>query len=81
MVALPVPTPTPTVWNPGRTVSQAVETQTVLLRALTDLLIWLIVVVLPYALGAAAVIWVIAQIQRWLGKSSGTPRQPPTNTP
>jgi len=81
MVALPMPTPTPTVWNPGRTVNQAVETQTALLRALTDLLIWLIVVVLPYALGAAAVIWVIAQIQRWLGKSSGTPRQPPTNTP
>lgn len=74
----PTPTATPTVWNPAQTVTHAVEAQTTLVRALTELLIWLVVVVLPYALVGALAIWVIAQIQRWWGgKPPGGSPQPP----
>lgn len=74
----PTPTATPTVWNPGQTVTRAVETQTTLVRALTELLIWLFIVALPYVLVGAVAIWVIIQIQRWSKrKTPGGPPQPP----
>lgn len=78
LTATPMPTATPTVWNPGQTVTRAVETQTTLVRALTELLIWLIVVALPYALVGAVAIWVIVQLQRWSKrKTPGKPNLPP----
>ncbi|MBM3130874.1 MAG: DUF4349 domain-containing protein [Chloroflexi bacterium] len=74
----PTPTATPTVWNPGQTVTRAVETQTTLMRALTELLIWLFIVALPYALVGAVAIWVIVQLQRWSKrKTPDGPSQPP----
>jgi hypothetical protein len=75
----PTATPTPVVWDPSRTMKRATEAQTTLLHALVELLIWLVVVVLPYALIAAVVIWVLVRIQRWLGRNKpGGPSQPPT---
>ncbi|MGB8648009.1 MAG: DUF4349 domain-containing protein [Anaerolineae bacterium] len=44
----PTPTPTPIGWNPGQTFNDAARVQTSLLRAIGDLLIWVIVVLLPY---------------------------------
>ena len=58
----PTPTPTPTAtpvgWRPEQTFNQAAGTLTGLLRSLGDLLIWLGVVVAPFAV-LALIIWAI----------------------
>ncbi len=71
----PTPTPTPIGWNPGATFEDAARVQTSLLRTLGDLLIWLIVVLLPYVLVFA----LIALGATWLIRrfAKPTPRQTP----
>ena len=51
----PTPTPTPAAWVPGKTVEAATSTLGSLLRTLGDMLIWLVVVVGPFAVPAAIV--------------------------
>jgi len=51
----PTPTPTPAAWVPGKTVAAATSTLGSLLRTLGDMLIWLVVVVGPFAVPAAIV--------------------------
>ncbi|HKZ84577.1 MAG TPA: DUF4349 domain-containing protein [Anaerolineae bacterium] len=51
----PTPTPTPVAWAPGKTVEAATSTLGSLLRTLGDMLIWLVVVVGPFAVPAAIV--------------------------
>ncbi len=60
--ATPTPTPTPVSWRPGETFKSATEVLGNAARGLIDLLIWLIVVVLPFLL----VIGVIALLVWWL---------------
>ena len=51
----PTPTPTPAAWLPGETVEAASGALGNILRALGDLVIWLVVVVGPFAVPAAIV--------------------------
>jgi hypothetical protein len=60
------PTPTPVYWMPEKTLNEAGDTLSVVLRALGDLLIWLGVVVVPLAIPVAIVVLVV---RRWRKKS------------
>ncbi len=68
----PTPTPTPIGWHPDLTFNSAIGVQSSLLRALGDLLIWFIVVLLPYivvfALAAMGIAWVLQRVSK-----AGTP--------
>ncbi len=64
----PTPTPTPGDWRPDQTLQAAVNAQTSLLRALTDLAIWVIVLLLPYAIALAIGAWVIMRVARWVNR-------------
>jgi len=56
----PTPTPTPVYWMPEKTLNEAGDTLGVVLRALGDLLIWLVVVVAPLAAPVALGVLVAA---------------------
>ncbi|CAG0939828.1 hypothetical protein ANRL1_00009 [Anaerolineae bacterium] len=74
----PTPTPTPVGWHPDQTLQKAVDTQTTLLRVITDLVIWLTVVLLPYAIVGLLGFWFFARVMRWLtARTSGGTRVPP----
>ncbi len=68
----PTPTPTPGDWRPDQTLRAAVNAQTSLLRALTDLAIWVIVLLLPYAIVLVIGAWVLIRVARWVNR-----RMPP----
>jgi hypothetical protein len=61
------PTLTPVVWRPDQTFTRAVETQTTLMQVLIEMVIWIAVVLLPYALIVLGGLWVFARVMRWLG--------------
>lgn len=69
----PTATPTPVVWQPGATFQRAVDTQasmlTALFQTLVDLLIWLVVVFLPYAILFGIIAWVWFRIRKWFTKT------------
>ena len=67
------PTPTPVGWHPDQTFSSAVGVQSTLLRALGDLLIWFIVVLLPYIV----VIGLVGMGIGWLLQRLSRPRTHP----
>ena len=69
----PTPTPTPVYWQPGKTVEAAGNTLSGLLQGLGDMLIWLGIVVLPFALPVAAVIAIAAYINRRKRKTAARP--------
>ncbi len=58
-IMTPVPTATPIAWNPGQTFGEAKNTITVVYQGIGNFLIWLAVVILPLALPAALLFWVI----------------------
>ena len=80
---IPTPTPTPTAtptsepWTPGRTFNQATtvtsHAATSLFQVTVDLLIWLVIVILPFALPIVAVIWLASRLARWWGRSTLPP--------
>lgn len=79
----PTATATPVVWRPDETLRNAADTQAALLRALTDLTIWIVVVFLPYAIFFGAVAWLIRCVVEWFRRrvsggpgSSGKPPSP-----
>jgi hypothetical protein len=55
----PTPTPTPTPWQPGQTFVRAGRTLGTILRALVEIVIWLVVVALPLLLVPALVVVLI----------------------
>ena len=71
----PTPTPTPEPWSPGRTFDQATgvtgQAATTLLQVSVDLLIWLVVVVLPFILPLLGLIWAGAWVARRVGQNRG----------
>ena len=66
--AAPTPTPTPAPpWSLNPTIKNAVETQTSLLRGLSQALIWMAIVLGPYALIVAVILggaWAFARRRR-----------------
>jgi hypothetical protein len=58
----PTPTPTPAVWRPEDTLKNAANTQGALLRVLTELIIWVVVVFLPYAIFFGLIAWVVRYV-------------------
>lgn len=48
------------------TVGKAIDAQKSLLKVFIDLAIWLIVLVLPYAIVIGVIVWLVARIQRWM---------------
>jgi hypothetical protein len=60
----PTPTPTPVYWMPEKTLNEAGDTLGVVLRALGDLLIWLVVVVAPLAVPVAIVALVVRRLRK-----------------
>ncbi len=64
----PTPTPTPAIWQPGETVRAATGTLSALLRGFGDLLIWLVIVVLPFVivlgLLIAFIVWLLRKLRR-----------------
>lgn len=72
----PTATYTPTPWSPGTTFNDAVDTQAGMLRGLTEAVIWLFVVIGPYAVGLALVAFGARAVHRRFngrGGSGGTP--------
>jgi hypothetical protein len=58
----PTPTPTPTPippWTPTQTIEQASHTLGSILRALTEIAIWFIIVVAPLLAPPALIVWVV----------------------
>ncbi len=76
----PTPTPTPGVWHPEQTLKAAMDAQTTLLQRLTDLAIWVIVVLLPYAIVAAIGAWVFMRAARWVNRRMPPPGPGPEKT-
>ncbi len=78
--ATPQPTATPVVWSASRTYDQAAtvtkNTTTSLFQFTIDLLIWLIIVGVPFVLPVVIVIWIGVRIARRLG--IGNPLRPPS---
>ena len=74
----PTPTPTPVPWSPGQTFDDATQVTSnaasSLFRIGVELVIWLVVVILPFLLPIVAIIWFIAWLARKFG-SAGTPPQ------
>ncbi|MCX6028286.1 MAG: DUF4349 domain-containing protein [Chloroflexi bacterium] len=60
------PTPTPAVWRPGETFQDATGTLGTMLRGFGDLLIWLVIVVLPFVLLLGLIIAFVAWLLRKL---------------
>lgn len=74
----PTLTPTPVGWHPDETLKGAVSAQTTLLKALVDMGIWMIVVLLPYLIVFGGFAWLVVRVRREVRKRpSGAPGPPP----
>ena len=78
----PTRTPTPVAWHPDETFAKAVDTQTNILRALADLIIWVSVLVLPYIIVGGVALWLVLWLLRRLGlwvspSNKGSPPKAP----
>ncbi|MBN1661026.1 MAG: DUF4349 domain-containing protein [Anaerolineae bacterium] len=63
----PSPTPTPTpvpAWNPGETLTSATGALTTILKALVEIGIWVLVVLVPLILPVALVVWLVLRRRR-----------------
>ncbi len=74
----PTPTPTPAYWQPDKTVKAAGDTLSSLLQALGDMLIWLGVVVLPFAIPILAIVAIVVYLNRRRKKPGKT--TPPSSS-
>jgi hypothetical protein len=73
----PIPTPTPTPpWSPTQTVERAGHTLGSILRVVTEIAIWVIIVVVPLLAPPLLVVWAV---QRWVKarREPGVERQTP----
>jgi hypothetical protein len=64
------PTPTPVAWRPGQTLSSATDVLGAILRTLADLFIWLVVVLGPFILLLALLVWIGIRLRRRWRKTS-----------
>ncbi len=72
----PTPTPTPAIWQPGETVRAATGTLSAMLRGFGDLLIWLVIVILPFVILMGLLIAFVA----WLLRKLRRPAPPKANS-
>lgn len=77
----PTPTPTPAYWQPGKTVESAGNALGGLLQGLGDMLIWLGIVVLPFALPLVIIAAVIVYFNRRKKKAAIKPVSTPAENP
>jgi hypothetical protein len=73
----PTTTPTPTAtpsWNPGKTVNSASKVMVQMLQGGSDLLIWAVFLLWPFALVVLVVWWVIRRLTRKPGKPRPEPK-------
>jgi hypothetical protein len=80
--ATPTPTPTPEPeWDPGETVEQASTTLGTILKALTEIAIWLGIVVVPLVAPplalVALVVWIVHRWMRRHAAKGGKPQAAP----
>jgi hypothetical protein len=68
----PTPTPTPLAWQPDQTFRSASNVLVRLLRAVGDLLIWIVVVLGPFLIPLALVIWLAVWFRRKRPKAPST---------
>ena len=74
----PYPTPTPVAWQPGKTIEAAGDTLGGLLRGLVDAVIWLGIVLLPFAIPVLAIIAIVVYFRRRRkGKKAKPAPRPP----
>jgi len=59
LVSTPMPTPTPSVWNPGETFENAKKSVTSAYQGIVDLLIWFFVVLVPIFAPPAFILWLL----------------------
>jgi len=80
--ATPMPTATPVGWHPDETFGKAVSAQATLVKGLVDLIIWFVVVLLPYLIGLAVLLWLLMRFQVWMNKriKSRSQIKPPDST-
>ena len=69
----PTLTPTPAYWQPDKTVKEAGNTLSGLLQALGDVLIWLGIVVLPFAIPILALTAIVVYFNRRKNRRPGRP--------
>lgn len=67
----PTPTPTPAYWQPDKTVKAAGDTLSGLLQGLGDMLIWLGIVVVPFAIPVVILVALVAVVRRRNRKQGG----------
>jgi hypothetical protein len=60
----PTPTPTPLAWQPEQTFKSATNVSVRLLRGIGDLLIWIVVVLGPFLIVLALVVWLAIWFRR-----------------
>ncbi len=60
----PSPTPTPAAWQPGKTITAAGDTLGSLLRSLVDAVLWLGIVLLPFAIPVLAIAAAVVYFKR-----------------
>jgi uncharacterized coiled-coil protein SlyX len=61
---VPPPVPEPDLWRPGKTLGRAAKVLGSILQAVSDTLIWIVVILGPFAAPAALLYW----LARWLGQ-------------
>ncbi|MGD8397958.1 MAG: DUF4349 domain-containing protein [Anaerolineae bacterium] len=75
--ATPTPTPTPVAWRPGETFTAATDVLTTMLKGLVDLGIWALIILGPFVLPVAFVLWLVLRRRR--PKSPPPPPRPDTS--
>lgn len=71
IVSTPVPTPTPQVWDPGKTFGKASKSLTTAYQGITDFLIWVFVVVVPIVLPPLLILW---GLLKWFTRKPAQPK-------
>lgn len=71
IVSTPVPTPTPQVWDPGKTFGKASKSLTTAYQGITDFLIWVFVVIVPIVLPPLLILW---GLLKWFTRKPAQPK-------
>ncbi len=66
----PTPTPTPVVWNPGQTFTSATDVLGGIVQNLIDAAIWIVVILGPFGLPLALIVWGAIRLNRKRGSST-----------
>ena len=76
----PTPTPTPVAWRPGETVTEATDVLTFVVKGLVDLAIWVVVVLGPFLVPVALLLWLVIWLRRRKARSASPPEPPSSDS-